>query len=119
MANLVTSTKTNLSSEEVITRAIQFFTTEKWRATTQSARSATFEGKPPIPWLMIILMIIGFLMFFIPGIILYIFVFRKIYRFQNLVITASPIEKGTEVVITYPKYAKKMVGHFLDSLPQL
>jgi len=118
MANLVTSTKTNLSGEEVITRAIQFFTTERWRATTQSARSATFEGRPPIPIGSLILMLV-----LIPTVIgffiMYFLVFKKLYRFQNLVVTTNPIEKGTEVVITHPKYTKKMVRHFLDSLPQL
>lgn len=47
MADLVTNGKTSLSAEEVIVRAIQFFSTERWKATSQSARTATFEGKPP------------------------------------------------------------------------
>ncbi len=119
MANLVVSKKTNLFGEEIITRAIQFFTTERWKATTQSARSATFSGRPPIPVLMIFLMIIGFFLFVIPGIIIYILVIRRLMRFQNLVITVTPFEKGSEVVVTYPKYARKMVEQFLYSLPQL
>ena len=50
MADLVDEAQTTLAPQEVISRAVQFFTTEKWRATTQSDRIATFEGKPPIPW---------------------------------------------------------------------
>lgn len=118
MANLTISTQTNLSCEEVITRAIQFFTTEKWRATTQSSRSATFEGRPPIPIGTIILMFL--LLFTVIGFfIMYFLVIRKMYRFRNLVVTANPIEKGTEVVITYPGYVKKLVKQFINSLPKL
>ncbi len=118
MANLTTSTQTSLSCEEAITRAIQFFTTEKWRATTQSSRSATFEGRPPIPIGSIILMLV-----LIPTVIgffiMYFLVVKKMYKFQNLVITTAPIEKGAEVLITYPSYAKKLVKQFIDSLPKL
>jgi len=118
MANLTASTQTSLSCEEVITRAIQFFTTEKWRATTQSSRNATFEGRPPIPIGSIIFMFL--LLFTVIGFfIMYFLVVRKMYRFQNLVVTTTPIEKGTEVVITYPSYAKKLVKQFIDSLPKL
>jgi len=34
MADLVTNGKTSLSSEEVIVRAVQFFSTAKWKATS-------------------------------------------------------------------------------------
>lgn len=119
MADSVLTKQTNLSGEEAITRAVQFFSTENWRATTQSARSATFQGKPPIPWSMILFTIIGYICCVVPGVILYVMVIKKMRRFQNLVVTATPMSKGTEVVVTYPDHAKKLAGRFLDALPEL
>ena len=118
MADLVTNGRTSLSAEEVIVRAVQFFSTAKWKATSQSSRTATFEGKPPIPWFMLLLTILGFLCI-VPGIIMYIMVIRKMYRFMNLVVTANPIANGTEVSVSHPKYAEKMATGFLAALPQL
>ena len=119
MADLVTNGRTPLSAEEVIVRAIQFFSTAKWKATSQSSRAATFEGRHPIPWFMVLLTIIGFLCCIVPGIIMYIMVIRKMYRFMNLVVTANPIANGTEVSISCPKYAEKMATRFLAALPQM
>ena len=119
MADLVTNGRTSLSAEEVIVRAVQFFSTEKWKATSQSSRTATFEGKPPIPWFMLLLTILGFVACIVPGIIMYIMVIRKMYRFMNLVVTANPIANGTEVSVSHPKYAEKMATRFLAALPQL
>lgn len=119
MADLVTNGKTSLSAEEVIVRAIQFFSTEKWKATSQSSRTATFEGKPPIPWFMLLLTFFAFLAFIVPGIIMYVMVIRKMYRFVNLVVTANPIPNGTEVSISHPKTAKKLASRFLAALPPL
>jgi len=119
MANLVANKNTSLSTEETIVRAVQFFSGERWKPTTQSQRSATFEAKPPIPWFMILLTIIGFIACIVPGIILYVMVIRKMYRFVSMVVTANPIEKGTEVSISYPKMASKVVSRFLGALPPL
>jgi hypothetical protein len=116
-AGLVLSLHTILPCEEVILRAVPFFTGEKWRPQTQSARIATFVGRPPIPWGLIFLMIIGFLFFILPGIIIYVVVIRRVIRFQNIVVTANPIAQGTEVVVTYPSHAKKMASRFLGLLP--
>ena len=49
MADKLTNSKTSLPSEEVIVRAVQFFATEKFRCSGQSGRTATFDGRPPIP----------------------------------------------------------------------
>lgn len=118
MKNIVTTKQTSLSGEEVITRAIQFFSNEKWRATTQSTRTATFEGKPPIPVFYLFLTMAGLFFFIIPGIILYIRLVKKMHRFQNLVVTVSPNNKGCEVVITCSStYAKKMTDGFVEALP--
>jgi hypothetical protein len=119
MADSVLNKQTNLSGEEVITRAIQFFSTESWRATSQSPRAATFQGKPPVPWFMMLLTFIGYLCCVIPGIIMYIMVIKKLRRFQNLVVTTTPMSRGTEIVVTYPNHAKKLAARFLDALPEL
>jgi len=119
MADSVLNKQTNLSGDEAITRAVQFFSTENWRAATQSARSATFQGRPPIPWFMLLFTFIGYLCCIIPGVIMYIMVIKKLRRFQNLVVTVTPMSKGTEVVVTYPSHAKKLAARFLDALPEL
>lgn len=117
MADKVANGKTSLSAEEVIVRSVQFFSTSKFRATSQSGRTATFQGRPPIPWVMLILTIIGFMMCLVPGIIMYLMVLRKMYRFYNLVVTANPIGGGTEVSITHPDWASKLVTQFFGALP--
>lgn len=119
MADVVAQGQTALTSEEVIVRAVQFFSTENWRPTGQSARTATFQGKPKIPWFMLLLTVVAFLACIVPGIIMYIMVIRKMYRFHNLVVTANPIGNGTEVVVQYPPAAEKLARRFLQALPPI
>jgi hypothetical protein len=119
MQEQVANFRTTLSTEETITRAVQFFSTEKWRATSQSPRTATFEGKPPIPWGLMLLTVLGFILCVVPGVILYVTLVQKIHKFFNLVVTANPFEGGTEVIITYPKPANKLVERFLSTLPPI
>ena len=119
MADAVINAKTSLSSEEVIVRAVQFFSTEKWRATSQSGRVATFQGMPPIPWFMIMFTILGFMFCIIPGIIMYFMVIRKARRFQNLVVTANPISGGTEVSISHPGWSSALAKRYISALPAL
>ncbi len=116
MADLVASAQTTLGSEDVIVRAVQFFTNEKWKPQTQSARIATFQGRPPIPIGSIILMIV-FIETIIVPVIMYIMIIRKAMRFQNLVMTANPSKSGADVTVTYPKHAKKLVNRFMELLP--
>lgn len=117
MADAALNKQTSLSCDDVIPKALLFFSTEKWRAMTQSARSATFAGRPPIPWLMIALTVLGFMFCIIPGIIMYFLVVRKIIRLQNLIVIAAPTAHGTDVTITYPDHARALVENFLRSLP--
>jgi hypothetical protein len=117
MADKVANGKTSLSSEETIVRAVQFFSTEKFRASSQSGRVATFDGRPAIPWGMLLVTILGFMFCIVPGIIMYVMVVKKIRVFQNLVVTANPITSGTEVSISYPQWAAKSVARFLSALP--
>jgi hypothetical protein len=117
MADLVLNKRTTISSEEAVTRAVQFFSTAQWRATSQSPRAATFEGIPPIPWFMIVLMILGYICCVVPGIIIQITLIRKMRRFQNLVVTATSQGQATDVVLTYPKHARKLAERFLTALP--
>jgi hypothetical protein len=119
MSDQVANYRTTLSAEEVVVRAVQFFSTEKWRATSQSGRTATFAGMPPIPWGLMALMIIGFALCVVPGVILYFMLIKKARQFQNLVVTATPISEGTEVVVTSPSWASDLVSRFLQNLPPL
>lgn len=117
MADVTANRLTSLPAEEVIVRSLQFFTTERWRAQSQSSRAATFMGRPPIPVMYILLTILGFLLCIVPGVIMYIAVIRKMIRFQNIVVTANPKDEKTEVVMTHPDHAKKLVDAFFGSLP--
>lgn len=119
MADRVSNSSTSLGSEEVIVRAVQFFAAEKFRASSQSGRTATFDGMPPIPWFMLLVTILGFAMCFVPGIIMYFLVIKKMRRFHNLVVTANAIEGGTEVSVSHPDWASKQVRRFLSALPPL
>jgi hypothetical protein len=119
MADIVTQGRTSLGPEDAIVRAVQFFSTEKWRPTTQSARTATFQGKPKIPWFMLLLTVVGFALCVVPGVILYIMVIKKMYRFQNLIVTANPLSNGSEVVLQYPSASRKLANNFLEALPPL
>ena len=119
MADVVAHEKTSLVPEEVIVRAVQFFSTENWRLTSQSSRTATFQGKPPIPWFMLLLTFVGLVACVVPGIIMYVMFIKKMYRFHNLVVTANPIPGGTEVVVQHPKTAGGLVTRFFEALPPL
>jgi uncharacterized protein with PQ loop repeat len=117
MAEQVANGKTNLPPEEVIIRAVQFFTGERWRAQTQSTRVATFVGRPKISAMLWIATVIGLTCFVIPGIILYLVMIRKAYAFQNIVVTANPVPEGSDVVITHSPQVTDLVQRFLAVLP--
>lgn len=119
MAEIVTQARTLLGAEDVIIRAVQFFSTENWRPTSQSSRAATFQGKPSIPWLMLLLTVLGFICCIVPGIIMYIMVIRKMYRFHNLVVTATPIDGGSDVLLQCPSTALRLAARFVEALPPL
>lgn len=116
MADLVATARTTLGGEDVIVRAVQFFTNEKWKPQSQSARIATFQGRPPIPIGSIILMIV-FVWTVIVPIVMYFMIIRKMIRFQNLVVTTNPGKSGSDVTVTYPQHAKKLVERFMGLLP--
>lgn len=118
MADLVVTQQTTLPGEEVHVRAAQFFTSSKWRVQSQSPRVSTFVGKPPIPFGMLILTILGFIACAVPGIILYILVIRKMIALQNIVVTTEQKDALTNVLVTYPKHARKMVDRFFTALPK-
>lgn len=58
MADLIATTLTTLPPEEVMVRAVQFFTNERWRAQSQTNRIATFVGVPKLPCLQIAILIV-------------------------------------------------------------
>ena len=66
---------------------------------------------------MMLLTVLGFVACIVPGIIMYIMVIRKLYRFHNLVVTANPVSGGCEVILQYPPAAGKLATKFLEVLP--
>jgi hypothetical protein len=97
---------------------VQFFCNEKFTIQTQSTRNATFRGKPPFPCGLLILTLIGYAIFIIPGLVIHITMLRKLYKFQHLVITVTPISSMTEVSFSYPDWAHHQVTRFIGALPQ-
>ena len=117
MADLVITKATSLPPEEVLVRAVQFFTNENWRAQSQTNRIATFVGVPKVPWVQLALAILLFLCLVVPGFIYYMLVIRKVRQLQNIVVTTTPKDVGCEVVVSYPPYMAKTVESFLAALP--
>lgn len=121
-----TTFQTDLPGEEVIVKSVQLFTTNwSWRVGSQSSNLATFIGRQRGvgKWIVAIglivagiplcLVIIGIPMI-IAGVILAIRAIVLLRRFQNLTIAV----RGTEVTVTYPGYAQKLVDQFLATLPK-
>lgn len=120
MMELAASKKTRSSYEDVIVGAMEFFGAEDWRATDMTARTVVLRGRPPIPWYMLLLMTLGFLAFVVPGVVLYLLQVRKRYWFTSVVVTATPIAGGTEVVIEYASPAMApLAERFVGNLPPL
>src|ERR1700682_4193015 len=109
MADLVARTQTTLPPDEVMVRAVQFFTNESWRAQSQTNRVATFVGVPKIPWFQLMLAVLLTFCFIIQGRIYYTLLIRKARQLQNLVVTTTPRQAGCDVVVTYPPYAQRYV----------
>lgn len=117
MADLVVTRYTSLAPDDVMVRAVQFFTNENWRAQSQTNRVATFVGVPRIPWFQLLIALLLTFCLVIPGLIYYILVIRKVRRLQNLVVTATPKQAGCDVVVTYPSHAQRYVSSFFAALP--
>ena len=117
MADLVATKSTTLPAEEVLVRAVQFFTNESWRAQSQSNRIATFVGSPKIPWVHLLIAVLLTICFVVPGLIYYLLVIKKIRALQNVVVTTTPKDSGCEVVVTYPPHARKLADAFFAALP--
>ena len=119
MSDQIANGRTSIGAEEVIVRAVQYFSSAKWRPSGQSSRTATFQGMPPIPWGLMLLTILGFAACIVPGVICYVLLIQKARRFQNLIVTANPIPGGAEVVVNYPGFASSAVDQFIQTLPHL
>jgi len=117
LADHVQTKTTTLAPDEVIMRAVQYFSSGKWRTQSQSQRIATFIGRPPIPVLYLLLTLVGFAFCIVPGIIIYFMGLRKMIQLQNIVVTASPTAAGTDVVVKHASSATRLVREFLAALP--
>jgi hypothetical protein len=117
MADLVARRETTLPAEEVLVRAVQFFTNEQWRAQSQTNRVATFVGAVKIPWFHLLLAVLLMFCFILPGLLYYFLVIKKMRQLRNIVVTTTPKDIGTEVVVTYPPDSQRMVDPFFAALP--
>ena len=114
MPDLTATRSTTLPPEEVLVRAVQFLTNERWRAQSQTNRIATFVGMARVSRTQIAVMLLLMMCGAIPGILYYFVVISKMRRLQNIVVTTTPRDTGCDVVVTYPAHAKKMVDAFID-----
>ena len=117
MGSVVASKKTSDGYEDVIVGALNFFATEGWRPTGQSARTATFFGRPEVPWRDVALTAAGYLAFVVPGVFLHHRKIRERYGYSNIVVSATPVKGGTEVTVEYPPPAEPLAQRFVDTLP--
>ena|SRR5689334_3114710 len=117
MADLTQARNTTLPPEDVLVRAVQFFTNERWRAQSQTNRIATFVGTARVPWTHLAVMFLLLMCGAIPGILYYFVVINKMRRLQNIVVTTTPADLGCGVVVTYPAHAQRFVDAFFGSLP--
>lgn len=118
MPDLVARADTVLPPEEVLVRAVQFFTNEKWRAQSQTNRIATFVGIGRVAWFQIMLAILLTMCFVLPGVIYYVIVISRMRRLQNIAVTTTPTGSGCQVVVTYPPHTQRMVDAFFAALGQ-
>jgi hypothetical protein len=119
MTPVISNSRTTYCYEDVIVGAMRFFTAEKWRYTTQTARMVAFRGKPRMPWYVVLFVTAGILAFVVPGLVLYMLHVRKNYQFTNIVVTTTPVRGGTEVLIQYPPQAEPLARRFVGALPPL
>lgn len=134
MRNQELKYQTALQGEEVILKAVHFFTDERYRVQTQAERTVIFAPGFELP--------LGGIVMFIGGIILCatlvgaiigvplliigaISVAKAKSRARGfrgaLVITTAPIKDGAEITITYPPRAfrtSKLVKRFTETLPK-
>ena len=109
--------KTTLSEEDVIKKAGQFFTDNRWAIREQFANGAAFKGRPAIPLRLIFLTMFGFLFFIIPGIIVYRALVKRVTRSQSILLRVKPIAGNSEVTIIYCKATGKLINKFQNLLP--
>lgn len=119
MATQTTSQSTSLKGEEVIIRTAQFFSTEKWKVTSQHSRSIILERRAPFPWHLLVLTIVGYLMCILPGIIISVIAKKKARRIFHLIVNVNPISGGAEVCVQYPDEMKELALKFIGTLPSL
>lgn len=120
MADRTKQVRSPNSAAEILERAVLYFSTEKFRVTSQASRTVTFEGRPPFPWGMLLLTVLGFAFCLVPGIVMYVLVVKKMYRFYSLVVSATSGEDGTTAIfISYPDFAEPLVEAFLRAVPQV
>jgi hypothetical protein len=117
MAYQEASKRTSHGYEDVIVGAMKQFTAEDWRYTDRTARKVIFRSRPKTPWYMLALMTAGFLALVVPGLALYFLHIRTTYRFSDIVVTATPVRGGTEVVVRYPAPASALAQRFVQGLP--
>jgi len=118
MADLTINISTTLPSDDVMVRAVQFFTNERWRAQSQNSRIATFVGVPKTPVVKILIMMFLLFFFVFPGLIYYLIVVRSLRKLQNIVVTTTPGNGECYVLVSYPKDAQKIVDGFAAALPK-
>lgn len=119
MPDVVATTRTAWSSEEITARAREFFATESWRQTSQRGQMVTFRGKPHVPWYVLVLIVAGLFAYVVPGVVIYLLYVQTGGRFTSVAVSATPVRGGTEVVLRHSQAAGGVVHRFVAQLPPL
>lgn len=116
MPDLRVTKTTAMKPADVMVRAVQFFTAERWRVQSQNGSIATFIGMPKLHWLQMSLAVLLTLCLVIPGVIYYTVALRKQRREQSIAVTTNPRGERCLVMVTYPPGTEKMMTSFLADL---
>jgi hypothetical protein len=116
MSELLVTKTTAMKPADVMFRAVQFFTAERWRVQSQNGSIATFIGMPRLHWLQMSLAVLLTLCLVIPGIIYYAVAIRRQRREQSIAVTTNPRGERCLVMVTYPPGAESLMTSFLADL---
>lgn len=116
MSDLLVTKTTAMQPADVMIRAVQFFTAERWRVQSQNGSIATFIGMSRPHWLQMSLTVLLTLCLVVPGVIYYAFAIRRQRREQSIAVATNPRGERCLVMVTYPPGTEKLMTSFLADL---
>ena len=119
MADLTSACRTPLSGGEVLNRAVAFFSSYGWRVRQSSIDSHFLLLRKGIGWKLQMLLVLGFMCVVIPGMVLYWWLVKRSAPIRQIRFAVTVVDRGSELVVTFPRKWRRLVDLFMDSLPTL